>query len=243
MIELIPAIDVIGGKCVRLTQGDYDVKTVYADDPLDMAKRFEDAGCRRLHLVDLDGARTNHVVNYRTLERIATHTGLTVDFGGGVKSDDDIRIAFESGAAMVTGGSIAVKDPDMMLRWLATYGAERMILGADARDGKIMVQGWQSGSDTDINDFVGYFHDKGITKVISTDIAVDGMLTGPSTAMYVALLERYPALELIASGGVSSMTDIAELDENGLAGVIVGKAIYENRISFNDITRHNLNRY
>lgn len=243
MIELIPAIDVIDGKCVRLQQGDYNAKQVYADDPLDMARRFEDAGCRRLHLVDLDGARTSHVINYRTLERIATHTELTIDFGGGVKSDDDIRIAFDSGATMVTGGSIAVKDPDMMLRWLDIYGAERMILGADARDGKIMVHGWQSGSDTDINYFVGYFHDKGIKKVISTDVAVDGMLSGPSIAMYVSLLERYPDIELIASGGVSSMADIIKLDESGLAGVIVGKAIYENRISMDDLTRHNLNCY
>lgn len=242
MIELIPAIDIIDGKCVRLTQGDYDAMTVYAGDPLDMARRFEDAGCRRLHLVDLDGARTNHVVNYRTLERVATHTELIVDFGGGVKSDDDIRIAFDSGAAMVTGGSIAVKDPDMMLRWLTTYGSNRIILGADAKDGKIMVQGWQNGSNMDITEFVGYFHDKGITKVISTDISVDGMLAGPSIDMYAALLDRYPDLELIASGGVSSMDDIAALEANGLAGVIVGKAIYEHRISLADITKHNLNR-
>ena len=219
MIEIIPAIDIIDGKCVRLTQGDYDAKTIYADDPLDIAKRFEDAGCRRLHLVDLDGA---------------------VDFGGGIKSDDDIRIAFDSGAAMVTGGSIAVKSPETMLKWLGIYGAGRIILGADARDGKIMVDGWQAGSDTDIAEFIDYFYNRGIKKVISTDIAVDGMLTGPSTDMYTALLDRFPDMELIASGGVSAIDDIYRLGENGLSGVIVGKAIYENRITLHEITAYNL---
>ncbi len=240
MIEIIPAIDIIDGKCVRLTQGDYDAKTIYADDPLDIAKRFEDAGCRRLHLVDLDGARTSHVVNYKTLERIVVRTGLTVDFGGGIKSDDDIRIAFDSGAAMVTGGSIAVKSPETMLKWLGIYGAGRIILGADARDGKIMVDGWQAGSDTDIAEFIDYFYNRGIKKVISTDIAVDGMLTGPSTDMYTALLDRFPDMELIASGGVSAIDDIYRLGENGLSGVIVGKAIYENRITLHEITAYNL---
>lgn len=240
MIEIIPAIDIIDGKCVRLTQGNYDAKTIYADDPLDIAKRFEDAGCRRLHLVDLDGARTSHVVNYKTLERIVVRTGLTVDFGGGIKSDDDIRIAFDSGAAMVTGGSIAVKSPETMLKWLGIYGADRIILGADARDGKIMVDGWQAGSDTDIAEFIDYFYNRGIKKVISTDIAVDGMLTGPSTDMYTALLDRFPDMELIASGGVSAIDNIYRLGENGLSGVIVGKAIYENRITLHEITAYNL---
>jgi phosphoribosylformimino-5-aminoimidazole carboxamide ribotide isomerase len=208
-----------------------------------MAKRFEDAGCRRLHLVDLDGARAKHIINHSTLERIATRTHLIIDFGGGVKTDHDIHIAFDSGAQMITGGSIAVKSPDTMLRWLTTYGPESIILGADARNGKIMVEGWQSGSDTDIADFVGYFHDNGARKVISTDIAVDGMLTGPSIDMYTALLDRYPDIELIASGGVSSMADIDALNAHNLSGVIVGKAIYEHRITLNEITNHNLSCY
>lgn len=242
MIEIIPAIDIIGGKCVRLTQGDYNAMTVYSGNPLDMAKRFEDTGCGRLHLVDLDGARTSHIVNYNTLENIAAHTDLAVDFGGGIKSDDDIRIAFDSGAAMVTGGSIAVKSPDTMLRWVDVYGPDRIILGADARDGKIMTDGWLAGGDADIAEFIGYFYGKGMRQVISTDIAVDGMLTGPSIDMYVSLLERFPDIQLIASGGVSSMSDVDELQRHGIPGVIVGKAIYENRITLQEITAFNLKR-
>lgn len=242
MIEIIPAIDIIGGKCVRLTQGDYNAMTVYSENPLDMAKRFEDTGCGRLHLVDLDGARTSHIVNYKTLEDIAAHTDLTVDFGGGIKSDDDIRIAFDSGAAMVTGGSIAVKSPDTVLRWVDVYGPNRIILGADARDGKIMTDGWLAGGDTDIAEFIGYFYSKGMRQVISTDIAVDGMLAGPSIDMYVSLLERFLDMQLIASGGVSSMSDVDELQRHGIPGVIVGKAIYENRITLQEITAFNLNR-
>ena len=208
MIEIIPAIDIIDGKCVRLTRGDYDTSKVYSDDPVDMAMRFADAGCRRLHLVDLDGARSSHIVNYRTLERVVNRSGLVVDFGGGLKSDDDLRIAFECGAAMITGGSIAVKSPDTFLRWLDTYGADRIILGADARDGKIASDGWIATSDRDIVPFIEEYASHGIRQVISTEIGVDGTLDGPAVSLYRRILDRLPDLWLIASGGVGSVSDI-----------------------------------
>lgn len=239
MIEIIPAIDIIGGKCVRLTRGDYETSKVYSDDPVDMAMRFADAGCRRLHLVDLDGARASHIVNYRTLERVATRTPLVIDFGGGLKSDDDLRIAFECGAAMVTGGSIALRDRDTFLRWLGKYGPQRIILGADARDGKIASEGWTATSDSDIVPFIAGYADLGITKVISTEIGVDGTLAGPAVELYRRILDKCPGLWLVASGGVGSMADIELLDEAGIPAVIVGKAIYEGRISFEDISRIN----
>lgn len=240
MIEIIPAIDIIDGKCVRLTRGDYDTSKVYSDDPVDMAMRFADAGCRRLHLVDLDGARSSHIVNYRTLERVVNRTGLVVDFGGGLKSDDDLRIAFECGAAMITGGSIAVKSPDTFLRWLDTYGADRIILGADARDGKIASDGWIATSDRDIVPFIEEYASHGIRKVISTEIGVDGTLDGPAVSLYRRILDRLPDLWLIASGGVGSVADIEALDSASVPAVIVGKAIYEGRISLTDLSRLNL---
>lgn len=242
MIEIIPAIDIIEGKCVRLTQGDYATSKIYADDPVDMAKRFADAGCRRLHLVDLDGARSKHIVNYRTLERVATGTDMVIDFGGGLKSDDDLRIAFESGAAMVTAGSIAVREPDTVLRWLETYGAERLILGADARAGKIATEGWYNTSDDDIIPFIESYHSHGINQVISTDISVDGTLAGPAVGLYSEILARIPSLYLIASGGVGSVADIEALDAARVPAVIVGKAIYESRITLADLSRLNLQR-
>ena len=235
MIEIIPAIDIIDGKCVRLNQGDYAQKKVYSENPLDVARSFEDAGLRRLHLVDLDGAKASHIVNHKVLESIATNTSLTIDFGGGLKSDNDLRIAFESGAAMVTGGSIAVKSPDVFQSWLVKFGSERIILGADAHNRKIAVSGWQETTDADILDFISLWQEKGVTQVISTDISRDGMLSGPATELYRDILDQMPELYLIASGGISSMQDILDLDEANIPAVITGKAIYENRISLEEI--------
>ncbi|MGE4586335.1 MAG: 1-(5-phosphoribosyl)-5-[(5-phosphoribosylamino)methylideneamino]imidazole-4-carboxamide isomerase [Mangrovibacterium sp.] len=236
MITVIPAIDLIGGKCVRLSQGDYNRQTTYNENPLEVAMIFEDAGISRLHLVDLDGARAGHIVNYRVLEKIAEKTGLTVDFGGGLSSEEDLRIAFASGASMVTGGSIAVKDRQRFTGWLKTHGPERIILGADARDNKIALCGWQETSELPILDFIGNYVSEGIRKVISTDIGRDGMLSGPATKLYLSILEKFPGLELIASGGISSMDDIRQLDKLGVPGVITGKAIYEKRISLKEIS-------
>lgn len=236
MITIIPAIDLIDAKCVRLSQGDYNQKTVYNENPLEVAKMFEDAGITRLHLVDLDGAKAKHIVNYKVLETIASNTKLVIDFGGGLKSDEDMRIAFECGAQMVTGGSIAVKDRESFLLWIETYGAEKIILGADAKDKMIAVSGWQEVSELPILDFIESYTNKGIRQVISTDIARDGMLTGPSIDLYKEIMTRFPNLGLIASGGIATMKDINELDEIGVPGVITGKAIYEDRISLAEIT-------
>lgn len=239
MIQIIPAIDIIDGKCVRLTRGAYDTSKVYADNPLDMAKRFEDCGCSRLHLVDLDGAKSRHIVNYRVLESIASATSLAVDFGGGIKSDDDVRIAFESGASMVTGGSVAVKEPKVFERWIASYGSDRIILGADARGGKVSTDGWLSDSDLSVVPFIKAYCGKGIRQVISTDISMDGTLAGPSLDLYGSILDEVPEVSLIASGGVGSMYDVEALAGINVPAVIVGKAIYEGRITFDEISRHN----
>lgn len=237
MIELIPAIDIIDGKCVRLSQGDYASKKVYNEDPLEVAKMFEDSGLRRLHVVDLDGAKAHHIVNYKILDRIASHTELIIDFGGGLKSDEDIKIAFDCGARMVTGGSIAVKNPDVFNGWITRYGADRIILGADVKDKKIAVGGWLESSDCDLFSFVAVYCEKGIEKVITTDISRDGMLQGPSVELYREMLQQLPGIYLIASGGVSCIDDIVHLDEAGVHGVIFGKAIYEGRISLRDLSR------
>ena len=237
MIELIPAIDIIDGKCVRLSQGDYASKKVYNEDPLEVAKMFEDSGLRRLHVVDLDGAKAHHIVNYKILDRIASHTELVIDFGGGLKSDEDIKIAFDCGARMVTGGSIAVKNPDVFNGWITRYGADRIILGADVKDKKIAVGGWLESSDCDLFSFVAAYCGKGIEKVITTDISRDGMLQGPSVELYREMLQQLPGIYLIASGGVSCIDDIVHLDEAGVHGVIFGKAIYEGRISLRDLSR------
>jgi phosphoribosylformimino-5-aminoimidazole carboxamide ribotide isomerase len=234
-IEIIPAIDLIEGKCVRLSQGDYHRKTVYNENPLEVAKMFEAAGIRRLHLVDLDGAKAGHIVNNKVLEQVATKTNLVVDFGGGLKSDKDLEIAFNAGAAMVTGGSIAVKNRDAFLQWLEKYGSEKIILGADAKDGKIAVGGWLESTELPVIDFIsGYFED-GIRKVISTDISRDGMLTSPAFELYAEIQNALPDVKIIASGGISSMADILRLNEMGVPGVIVGKAIYEARITMNEL--------
>ncbi|HNW51529.1 MAG TPA: 1-(5-phosphoribosyl)-5-[(5-phosphoribosylamino)methylideneamino]imidazole-4-carboxamide isomerase [Prolixibacteraceae bacterium] len=235
MITIIPAIDLIDAKCVRLSQGDYNQKTVYNENPLEVAKMFEGAGIKRLHLVDLDGAKAKHIVNYKVLETIASKTKLVIDFGGGLKSDDDLRIAFENGASMVTGGSIAVRDRDAFLGWIEKYGPEKIILGADAKDKMIAVSGWQEVSELPILDFIESYTSCGIQKVISTDITRDGMLTGPSIDLYKEIMAKFPSLELIASGGIATMKDIYELDEMGVPGVITGKAIYENKISLQEI--------
>lgn len=238
-IEIIPAIDIIGGKCVRLSQGDYERKTVYNENPLEVARMFEDAGINRLHLVDLDGAKAKHIVNHKVLEQIAAKTNLIIDFGGGLKSDEDLKVAFESGAAMVTGGSIAVKEPELFLSWLEKYGSEKIILGADAKDGKIAVGGWQESTELSVVEFIAEFHKKGITKVISTDISRDGMLSGPAFELYAVIMESLPKVEIIASGGIASMEDIYKLAEMGVPGVITGKAIYEGKINLKDIENYN----
>lgn len=237
MIEIIPAIDIIDGKCVRLSQGDYAQKKVYNENPLEVAKAFEGVGVRRLHLVDLDGAKAQHIVNYKVLESIASNTNLTIDFGGGLKGDDDLRIAFESGASMVTGGSIAVKNPAVFLSWLEKFGAEKIILGADVKNEKIAVGGWIETTEVELLPFVKGFMEKGVDKVICTDISKDGMLKGPSIDLYKKMLEEMPALYLIASGGVSSMQDIEQLAEANVPAVITGKAIYEGRIKMDDLAR------
>lgn len=237
MIELIPAIDLIEGKCVRLTQGDYDTKKVYNEDPLEVAKMFEDNGIRRLHVVDLDGARQGRIINYRTLERLATHTSLTIDFGGGLKQDSDLEIAFNSGAQMVTGGSIAVKNPEVFSSWISKFGSEKIILGADAKDKKIAISGWEETTDNELIPFIQSYNQKGITKSICTDISRDGMLQGPAIDLYKEILEQIPQLYLIASGGVSSIQDIEKLAEAGIPAVIFGKAIYEGKIQLKELIR------
>ena len=235
MIELVPAIDLIDGKCVRLSQGEYASKKVYSEDPLEVAKRLEAHGIRRLHVVDLDGAASRHVVNHATLKRIATSTSLVIDFGGGVKTDEDLQIAFDCGAAMVTGGSIAVKHPEVFSRWITVYGAGRIILGADAKDKRIAVSGWREDSELDLFEFVDGYRRQGVTQVICTDIRRDGMLQGPAVDLYQEMLARDPELHLIASGGVSGMDDIYRLQEAGVPGVIFGKALYEGRITLDQL--------
>lgn len=236
MIEIIPAIDLIEGKCVRLSQGDYTQKKVYNENPVEVAKMFEDAGIKRLHLVDLDGAKAHHIVNHKVLERIATATNLTIDFGGGLKSDDDLRIAFEAGASMVTGGSIAVKNPEVFATWFQKYGADKIILGADVKDEMIAVTGWTETTSLELIPFLDSYISNGISKVICTDISKDGMLEGTSIELYRKLLGEFPDLYLIASGGVSSLRDIELLEESRVPAVITGKAIYEGRFSLKDLS-------
>lgn len=235
MIEIIPAIDIIDGKCVRLSQGDYSTKKVYNEDPVEVAKAFEANGIKRLHVVDLDGATAHHIVNYRTLEQIASRTSLIIDFGGGIKSDEDLILAFDNGAQMVTGGSIAVKNPDRFTSWINRYGGKHIILGADVKDGFVAVSGWKEETDVELFPFLDAYIHKGIEKVICTDIGRDGMLGGSAVELYKSILEKHPNLFIIASGGVGSMDDIVALDEAKIPGVIVGKAIYEGRITMKDL--------
>jgi phosphoribosylformimino-5-aminoimidazole carboxamide ribotide isomerase len=241
VIEIIPAIDLIDGKCVRLSQGDYAQKTVYNENPLEVAKMFADAGIRRLHLVDLDGAKAHHIVNHKVLERITSGTDLVVDFGGGLKSDDDLRIAFECGASMVTGGSIAVKNSDVFSSWISKFGAEKIILGADVKDEKIAVGGWLETTELELLPFIKDYIQQGITKIICTDISKDGMLQGPALELYKKMLAAQPDMYLIASGGVSSIRDIELLHEAAVPAVITGKAIYEGRITLKELSRFIVN--
>lgn len=240
MIEIIPAIDIISGKCVRLSKGDYEQQTVYSESPVEVAKAFEGAGCKRLHLVDLDGAKSNHMVNYKVLEDIASSTNLVIDFGGGIKSDEDVHIAFESGAAMITGGSIAVKSPALFESWISKFGPNKIILGADAKDNKIATNGWMDNSEHSIVPFINSYLEKGISKVISTDISKDGMLQGTSIELYTELLDQCPGIYLIASGGVASLDDLRQLEEINVPAVIAGKALYEGRITLKDLENENI---
>ena len=235
MIELIPAIDIIDGQCVRLTKGDYDQKTVYRDSPAEVAREFEQIGFKRLHVVDLDGAKSKHIINSKVLHRIATETSLTVDFGGGIKTDEDIETAFENGASMVTVGSIAVTEPERFLSWVEKYGAERLILGADVRKGKISINGWKEDSTEDLLPFLHRYVDAGVRNVLCTEISKDGTLAGPAIELYERVMKAYPKLHLIASGGVSNMDDIKALDAAGIPAVVFGKAIYEGRINLKEL--------
>lgn len=237
MIELIPAIDLIDGKCVRLTQGDYDTKIIYNEDPLEVAKMFEDHGIHRLHVVDLDGARAGRIINYKVLEKLSTRTSLIIDFGGGLKHDNDLEIAFESGAQMVTGGSIAIKNPEIFTSWITKFGSNKIILGADAKHKKIAISGWEETTDKELIPFIDEYYKKGITKVICTDISKDGMLQGPSTELYQEMKNELPFIYLIASGGVSCIEDIEKLQEANIPAVIFGKAIYEGKIQLKDLLR------
>lgn len=239
MIEIIPAIDIIDGKCVRLEQGDYTAKKVYSENPLEVAKLFEEAGIKRLHLVDLDGAKAKHVVNMNVLSTISSKTKLIIDFGGGIKSDEDIQKVFDNGAKMATVGSIAITNPCNLDTWIDKYGSDKIILGADVRDYKIAISGWVTTTDIDLFDFLIEKKQAGIRKVICTDISKDGMLTGPSFDMYKSIMQLITDLHIIASGGISSVKDIEDLEKIGIHSVVIGKAIYENKITLKDLLKFN----
>lgn len=235
-MRIIPAIDIIDGKCVRLTKGDYATQKIYNENPLEVAKEFEANGIHYLHLVDLDGAKSKHIVNYKVLETIAKKTSLKIDFGGGIKSDADVKIAFENGASQITGGSIAVQNPSVFLEWLQKYGSEKIILGADANNRKIATQGWLESSEKDVVEFIAEYEQKGISYVVCTDIAKDGMLQGTSNELNQEILQK-TNVKLIASGGVSSLDDLIKLKEIGCEGAIVGKAIYEGKITLKELRK------
>ena len=235
MIELIPAIDIIDGQCVRLTKGDYKQKKVYNDDPLTVAKEFEKIGFKRLHMVDLDGARSKHIVNDEILRRVTAETSLIVDFGGGIKSEEDIVKAFESGASMITVGSIAVTQPGLFIQWMEKYGPEKMILGADVRNGMISINGWKKDSQISLLPFLKQYVEAGVKNVLCTEISKDGTLQGPAVTLYKEIMSAYPKLHLIASGGVSRKEDIDELESEGIPAVVFGKAIYEGRINLKEL--------
>ena len=236
--RIIPAIDIIDGKCVRLSKGDYNTKKIYNESPLEVAKEFEAHGIQYLHLVDLDGAKSKHIVNHKVLEQIASQTSLKIDFGGGLKTDDDLRIAFESGASQITGGSIAVKDPETFKSWLQKFGANKIILGADAKDEKVAVSGWLEESKEELIPFIQGYQKEGVSYVICTDISKDGMLQGPSFELYKRILEETKNLKLIASGGISTFEELPKLAELGCEGTIIGKAIYEGRISMKQLENY-----
>lgn len=234
-IELIPAIDIIEGKCVRLTKGEYSSQKTYSENPLEIAKQLEDIGVKRLHMVDLDGAKSKHIVNHKVLETIANSTSLKIDFGGGIKSDADIHTAFDSGASLVTIGSVASTSPELFMSWIDKYGTDKIILGADVRNGMISINGWKEDSQYSLFDFLDKYIEAGIINILCTEISRDGMLEGPATDLYKEIMQRYPNINLIASGGISCMKDIEVLDDNGIPSVVFGKAMYEERISMADI--------
>jgi phosphoribosylformimino-5-aminoimidazole carboxamide ribotide isomerase len=238
-MQIIPAIDIIEGKCVRLTHGDYGRKKIYNERPLEVARQFEDAGLQRLHLVDLDGARGGSVKNWKVLEEIASKTSMSIDFGGGIKSDKDLRIVFDSGSRWATIGSMAVKEPQTFLNWLEQFGADQFLLGADVKDEKITVSGWLEQTDIWVYDFIEDYIGKGVYQIFCTDVSKDGALEGPSLQLYKNIVEKFPDLHFIASGGVSSMEDVYQLEEAGCKGVIIGKAIYEGRVRLDDLKKVN----
>lgn len=236
-MQIIPAIDIIEGKCVRLTQGDYSQKKIYNEHPLEVAQQFEDAGLQRLHLVDLDGAKAGAVKNWKVLETLASRTSLVIDFGGGIKTEKDVTIVFDSGAALATIGSLAVKDKELFISWLTQYGAGKFLLGADVKDEKIAIHGWQETSDVWIYDFIENYIQQGVQQIFCTDVGKDGMLKGAAVDLYKNILSKFPDLFLIASGGVSSVEDLDELQDAGCKGAIVGKAIYEGKIGLNELRK------
>ncbi len=240
-MRIIPAIDIIDGKCVRLSKGDYSTKIIYNENPLEVAKSFENHGIEYLHLVDLDGAKSSEIVNYKIIEQIAAKTKLKIDFGGGLKSDNDVRIAFESGASQITGGSIAIKNSELFEKWISYYGSEKVILGADALNEKVAVSGWLENSNVDLIPFIKGYKNKGIQYVICTDISKDGMLEGPSFELYSRILAEIPTIKLIASGGISTFEELPKLEKMGCEGTIIGKAIYEGRIKLKQIENYILN--
>lgn len=241
-MRIIPAIDIIAGKCVRLTKGDYNTKKIYNENPLEVAKSFEAHGIAYLHLVDLDGAKSNQIVNYKILEQIATKTSLKIDFGGGLKSDADLKIAFESGANQITGGSIAIKQPEVFKNWIQQYGADKIILGADAKNEKVAISGWLEESTSDLIPFIQNYQNEGVQYVICTDIAKDGMLEGPSFELYQRIVEQTNGIKLIASGGISTFEELPKLAELGCEGTIIGKAIYEGRITLKQLENYLINQ-
>jgi phosphoribosylformimino-5-aminoimidazole carboxamide ribotide isomerase len=234
-MRIIPAIDIIDGKCVRLTKGDYSTQKTYNNNPVEVAKEFEASGIKYLHVVDLDGAKSGHIVNHKVLDAIAKETGLIIDFGGGVKSDADLKIAFDSGASQITAGSIAVNSPEIVYQWIATYGSDKIILGADCMNRKIAIQGWQDSTELDVIDFIKMYKTKGIDNVICTDIAKDGMLQGAANDLYSDILNAVN-INLIASGGIATMNDVLQMQQLGCEGVIIGKAIYEGRITLKQLS-------
>ncbi|NLA21936.1 MAG: 1-(5-phosphoribosyl)-5-[(5-phosphoribosylamino)methylideneamino]imidazole-4-carboxamide isomerase [Candidatus Marinimicrobia bacterium] len=235
MITIIPAIDIINGKCVRLSRGDFNTQKIYNENPLEIARQFADAGIKRLHLVDLDGARQKRVVNWEVLEKIATGTPLQIDFSGGIRSETDVRIAFESGARQITVGSIAISAPDLVEEWLKKFGGEKIILGADVIDRKITIHGWQEKAPLEIMEFLQNFQKKGVQQAICTEVARDGMLTGPAFELYREIKQKFPDLYLIASGGISRIDDIYQLQDDGIDGVIIGKALYEGYLKLSEL--------
>lgn len=236
-MRIIPAIDIIEGKCVRLSKGDYNTKKIYNENPLEVAKAFEASGIKHLHLVDLDGAKSKHIVNYKILEKIAGKTNLTIDFGGGLKSDEDLKIAFNSGASQITGGSIAVTSPDTFKSWLQKYGPDRIILGADAKDEEISINGWQESANLKLLPYINGYLKEGVSYVICTDISKDGMLQGPAIGLYKKIIEANPSIKLVASGGISNINELPQLAEIGCEGTIIGKAIYEGNISLKQLEK------